>query len=349
MGGGSKLEQTNTAQAGPAFQGGMNTAGTAQQLGTQYNQQQQQLYEMLWGSPASATGTTGGAGGGTRGAVASMLDPSKLNVSSPTGVFGLQNTRANEAAAKQYASNAGDIKQRAANAGFGPGTPAGFVQNQLNQNARSLADTRGSNFLNSTTNQYDASLANFWKAANLASGGAGTAQQGALGGTGTAANVYNNLYGTAGHGNVVPPSGTLNALIGAGGTVGAAAVCCVAGTKVKMANGSGKSIELLVVGDEVASADGGKDLVTGLTETVRLTLRLATSSGHSLECSYEHALLRPSRGYVNAHESLDEEVMTGTGTAVVNRVEVGHRTLVYSPELSRTHTYLANGLWSEGW
>jgi hypothetical protein len=337
MGGGSSVKQTNAAQAAAANAGATAAANNSTALSQQYNTQQQQQYNNLFG----ANGKSGSVGG--------FLDPSKLNVTSPTGVYALQKTGADQVAAKQYGQNAANITSAAQQAGFGPGTPSGFVQDQQNRNARSLADTRGTNFGNAVSNQYNDALSNFWKAAGMSQAQGTAAQGGALQGNNTAASTYGNLYGTAGQGHVVENSNLLGNMIGAGGQVGAAAVCCVAGTKIRMVDGTDKPVELLVVGDEVLSADGGRDLVVGITEVMRATLRLATTSGHKLECSYEHALLRPSRGYVNAHEALDEVVMTDGGVTVVSRIEKAQHTLVYSPQLSRTHTYLANGLWSEGW
>jgi hypothetical protein len=135
MGGGQKVQQTNTAQATQANANSNQAAAGAQKLSNQFSGQQRQLFNNLWGG--------GGTGGG--GAVGSMLDPSKLNVTSPTGVYATQNTNANDAAAKQYAANKANITSNAAQSGFGPNTPAGFVQQQQNQNANALADTKGSN------------------------------------------------------------------------------------------------------------------------------------------------------------------------------------------------------------
>jgi hypothetical protein len=334
MGGGSKVQQSNPAQAAAANAGATASANNSTALSNLYSSQQQQLFNSLYGKG---------------GAVSGMLDPSKLDVSKPTGVYALQNTNANQAAAKQYENNAQAIGRNAAQSGFGPGTPSGFVADQQNRNARGLADTQGQNFLASTTNQYQDALNNFWKAANLEQGASNASGVGALQGNSTAANTYSNLYGTAGHGNVTQNSNVLGNLIGAAGTVGGAAVCCVAGTRIRMADGSEKPVEELQVDDVVASADGGVEKVVGLKQAVRNVVRVRTFGDHEVTCSYEHAFLRPSRGYVDARDSHEELVMADKCVTLVSSVEKVGSALVFSPELSRTHTYLANGLWSEGW
>src|ERR1700693_2858945 len=100
MGGGQSVKQNNPVQAA--------AANTASGLSSQYNTQQQQQYNNLFGAD------------GKSGAVSPFMDPKALNVSSPTGVYALQNTGANQAAASQYAANKQAITSNAQQAGFGP-------------------------------------------------------------------------------------------------------------------------------------------------------------------------------------------------------------------------------------
>lgn len=260
MGGGVK--QTNPAQATAANSGATTAANNATNLSNKFSGQQQQLYNNLWGTPATPAtpgtpGTPGStalsnpgaaglwrmAGGdpnagrgtpatpgtpgspGTPGALTGFLDPSKLNVTSPTGPYGLMFTQQKEQLAKGYQDADAATKRNLAQSGFGPGTPSGFAANLSAQNARGLADSTGSAYAGATNNSYQDALANFWKSADLASGGSTAAGQGALAGNNTAAQTYGNLYGTAGHGNVTPGiGGIIGSGLSAGGTMGSAAI-----------------------------------------------------------------------------------------------------------------------------
>lgn len=338
MGGGSKVKQTNEQQAAAANAAATGAATQAQNQGNIFSAQQQQLYNLLYG---------GGSGGG-KGVVGGMLDPNSLNVTKPTGVYALQNTNANTAAAKQYAANAGNIKTAAAQAGFNPATtPAGFTQDQLNQNARALADTRGTNFANATNQQYQDALANFWKAANVTAGGAATTGGQANQATGTAANTYANLYGTAGHGNVTQNSNLLGNTIAAGGQVGAAAMCVAAGTMVRLSPDVVTEIEELAPGDAILGIEGPIRIIAPLECAEVPCLRLLTEAGLELFCSPSHTLLRPTHGYVRAKDALGEEVLTWEGKTRVIDVEPQGPMRVVSLQVDGSHTYCTGGIWSE--
>jgi hypothetical protein len=370
MGGGQKVQQTNKAQAAAANAGATAAAGQATDLSKLYSSQQQQLYNQLWGSPSSSGGTSSG------GALSKMLDPSSLNVTSPTGVYALQKTNADTAAAKQYGQNASDITAAAQQAGFGPGTPTGFVQDQQNKNARSLADTRGSNFSTATTNQYQDALNNFWKAASAAQTGSQAAGSGALSGNSTANQTYANLYGTAGHGNVVQSANYLSPILGAAGTVGAAALgpggiagqaaaqgasgsasCCAEGTLIRTGPKEFTPIEKLFEGARVFGLPENDDdplviwrpLAFAMKPCVRITTRELDfpTEGHELICSTDHTLLLPGGGYVTAKESLNCSVRTRGGAEKVIAVEeVGERRVVRL-HLDAPHVFESNGLLSE--
>lgn len=349
MGGGQKVKQTNPQQAAAANAGATTSATAAQALGNQFNSQQQQLYNMLWGAPGNSGG--GAVGGAQRGALSSFLDPKSLGVSSPTGVFALQNTAANNAAAKQYENNAGSIKTELAQQGFNPATtPSGFGADLLARNARALADTRGQNFLTSTTNQYQDALNNFWKAAQMTGQGAATGGQLANQATGTAANTYANLYGTAGHGNVTQNSNLAGNLIGAAGAVGASAVnpaCVAEDTLIRMASGDWKKVQELEIGHIVLGLEAEECRVMRTTSSVGTTLKLVTDNGHTLQCSESHTLLVPGGGYVRAKDALGQKVMTMSGPAKIEAIERTGCGTVWMVELSGRHIYLSDGIWSE--
>jgi len=168
-----------------------------------------------------------GAAGGTGGALTGFLNPANLNVTSPTGPFAGAFTNDKTQLARTSAQNAENIKSQAAQSGFGASTPSGITADQLRANNSDLANNVGNAFTTETGNAYQAALNNFWNAANAAQGGAATAQSGALGGTGAAGSLYNNIYGRSLGQNTQSNSGAmgvLSPLIGAGGTVGAAAM-----------------------------------------------------------------------------------------------------------------------------
>ncbi len=345
MGGGQKVQQTNSAQATAANAGANTAAQGASALSNLFSGQQQQLFNSLYGPS---------------GAVSGMLDPSKLNVTSPTGVYALQKTNADTAAAKQYALNAGNITRSAAQNGFGPGTPAGFTSSMQQQNANALADTRGSNFSTATTNQYQDALKNFWNAANLTSSGAATAGQGALAGNSTAGNIYSNLYGTAGHGNVVQNSNWLSPILGAAGTMGGAALgnggaltsaCCAEGTLIRTGPKEFTAIEKLFEGARIFGLPENDDdpllIRRPLAFAMKPCVRIKTDGGQELICSTDHTMVLAGGGYAIAEESLDCSVRTRSGVVKVVEVEtVGIRRVVRL-HLEAPHVFESNGLLSE--
>lgn len=189
MGGSSG--KTNRGIALTGATGAEGAASNLTGMGAENNAQSNQLYNTLWGAPSGSGGTSSG------GALSGFLDPSKLNVTAPTGNFAIANTTANENAEKASQNNAESIKQSASNAGFGANAPAGFTQDQLNQNQRALADTEGQNFNTNTQNSYQAALNNFWNSANMANSTSNTKQAQAGTDTSNAGSIYNNLYGTS--------------------------------------------------------------------------------------------------------------------------------------------------------
>ncbi|HWY05305.1 MAG TPA: hypothetical protein VNY24_00490 [Candidatus Acidoferrales bacterium] len=352
MGGGQKVQQTNPAQAAAANAAATQSAQQATALSQQYGTQQQQQYNNLFGTD------------GKSGAVGSMLDPSKLNVTSPTGVYALQNTNADRAAATQYGQNAGNITAAAQQAGFGPGTPSGFVQDQQNKNARSLADTRGSNFSTATTNQYQDALNNFWKAAGTSQAQGTAAQGGSLQGNSTANQTYANLYGTAGHGNVVQSANYLSPILGAAGTIGSAALgpggiatqaasssCCAEGTLIRTGLKEFTPIEKLFEGARVFGLPENDDdplvIWRPLAFAMKPCVRIETDEGQELVCSTDHTLLLPGGGYVTAKESLSCSVRTrGRAVKVVAVEDAGERRVIRL-HLDAPHVFESNGLLSE--
>ena len=352
MGGGQSVKQTNPVQAAAANSGATSAANTASGLSQQYNTQQQQQYNNLFGAD------------GKSGAVSPFMDPKSLNVSSPTGVYALQKTGADQASAAQYAANKSNITSDAQQAGFGPNTPSGFVADQQNKNARSLADSRGTNFANATTNQYQDALANYWKAIGTSQQQGTAAQGGALQGNSTANQTYSNLYGTAGHGNVVTSANYLSPILGAAGDIGSAALgpagiatnaavscCCAEGTMVRTGLKEFTAIEKLFEGATIFGLredDENPNLIRRpLAFAMRPCVRIKTDDGRELICSTDHTLLVAGGGYASADESLDRSIRTRDGLVkIVEVTEVGERRVVRL-HLEAPHVFESNGLLSE--
>jgi hypothetical protein len=351
MGGGQSVKQTNVPQATAANAGATSAANTASGLSSQYNTQQQQQYNNLFGA------------NGKSGAVGSQLNPANLNPTAPTGAYALANTAANTASANQYAANKSNITSNAQQAGFGPGTPAGFVQDQQNQNSRALANTTGQNFLASTQAQQANNTSNFWNAANMSQAQGTAAQGGALQGNNTANQTYSNLYGTAGKGNVVTSANYLAPIMGAAGTIGSAALgpagiatnaaasCCAEGTLVRTGLKEFTPIEKLFEGATVFGLrENDEDPIVinrPLAYAMRPCVRIKTDDGRELICSTDHTLLVAGGGYASANESLDRSIRTRDGLVKVVKVtEVGERRVVRL-YLEAPHVFESNGLLSE--
>lgn len=337
MGGGQKVQQTNTGQATASNAGATNAANQGTALSSQYNQQQQQQYNNLFGA------------NGKSGAVSPFMDPKALNVSSPTGVYALQKTGADQASAAQYAQNKSAITSGAQQAGFGPNTPAGFVQDQQNQNSRNLADARGTNFGTAVTNQYQDALSNYWKAIGTSQAQGTASQGGAIAGNNTAAQTYGNLYGTAGHGNVTQSSNLLGNIVGAGGQVGAAEVACVCfGTVIRTDEHILARAENLRLGDHVIGVEGQLAIIKSPEHSEQECVSILTELGIELLCSMTHTLLLPLGGYVKAADAMGVEVRTWPdGKQRVKEVKSIGVMHVVKLELNGSHTYVSNGIFSE--
>jgi hypothetical protein len=353
MGGGQKVKQTNPVQAAAANAGATSTAKTAQGLGDKYSGQQQQLWNQLFGTPGQVGGVSapGGALGG-------FLDPASLNVTSPTGVYKTQNVNADTAAASQAAANSANIKANAAQSGFGANTPTGFVADQQAKNAQALAGQRGTNFSTAASNQYQDALKNFWNAGQMAQTGAETGQQGALAGTGTAAQVYSNLYGTAGKGNVISDPNYLSPILGAAGTIGSAAMgpggvaanaaaCAAEGTLIETDKQIFKPIEELRVGDRVLGVDGRFNRLERPPEVYERDCVEVSAGAKRVIVSTTHAFLAAAGGWIRAGDAEGELVRTANGEERVSHVEPAGTRRVVRLLLDGSHSYRTNGIFSE--
>lgn len=156
-----------------------------------------------------------------QGAITGFLNPSSMNVSSPTGAFGVQyqdQKNQNAQAANQALQS---TNRNLASRGMGS-TPAGFAaandltayQNQANSNQQA--------FQNAVTNQQNQAVNNFWNAANMESNMGNSdinAGNSAMQGSGS---IYDSLYGTSSQQKQNPLLATMGALGALGSGVGGA-------------------------------------------------------------------------------------------------------------------------------
>jgi hypothetical protein len=189
---------------GKASSGALGVAGN---LGTSG----QSLYN-------SGTGTQSRVQNATNG----FLNPSSMNVSSPSGAFAVQyqdeknqNAQAADQALQSTNRNLASRGLGVAPAGFSAANDLTAYQNQANANQQA--------FQNAVTNQQNQAVQNFWNAANLQNGQANTDIQSGLQAQQGAGSIYDSLYGTASQQKQNPILGTLGALGSLGGGVGAAA------------------------------------------------------------------------------------------------------------------------------
>jgi hypothetical protein len=188
-----------------------------QALANQANQSTayaKQAHDLLFGS-----GTTGSTGG----TLSNFLDPNSLNVSAPTGAYGLQYKQAIGNIAKQSNQVQGSLARSYASRGFG-NAPSGFQADQSRQAAEDATSQKGAAFTDLAGKSYQDALSNFWNANNIASGSAATNTNAAISADSAAANNYANLYGTASTPNPSVLGAALGGGLQAGGSVGSAAL-----------------------------------------------------------------------------------------------------------------------------
>lgn len=91
--------------------------------------------------------------------------------------------------------------------------------------------------------------------------------------------------------------------------VGEARGCFVAGSKVKMEDGSVKNIEDIVIGDKVIDAYNTPQSVENtLTYNINENIVvLEMEDGTTIECTYDHKFLTTNRGWVAAGELTEED------------------------------------------
>jgi hypothetical protein len=204
----------------PADAGTMKQASSSS-LALDDKLKQQASQQNDWNSAArqSLFGTPNGSGGFTGGTTSQFLDPSKLNVSGPTGVYGTQYQRASDTIAQGGQQARGALSRTLASRGFGS-APSGFGADQMRKSYLDQADTRGQAFSDYAGKSYQDALENFWRANGALMGEGDTALSASMSQNNAVLGNYANLYSTASQ----PRPTIAGSLIGAAGTLGSAAI-----------------------------------------------------------------------------------------------------------------------------
>ncbi len=146
-----------TGTANSASSGGLSSAATSGTNANNFGTQNSGLFSTLFGTPGGNAST----GGGT---LSGMMNPSSLNISSPTGPYALQYQQAKANNALGTQQNAQAINRQAGNSGFGAGAPAGYTGYLQSQNTQAGNTNAGNLFSQYAGQSYQDALNNFWKA-----------------------------------------------------------------------------------------------------------------------------------------------------------------------------------------
>lgn len=305
---------------------------------TQSTAYAKQAHDTLFGS-----GTTGSSGG----TLSSFLDPNSLNVSKPTGAYGLQYNQAVGNIAQQSQQTQGSLARSMASRGFG-NAPSGFAADQQRQAAEAATTQKGQAFTDLAGKSYQDALSNFWNANNIASGSAATNTNAAIAADSSAANNYSNLYGTASTPNPNPLGSIIGSGLQAGGAVGAAAACPCEDAMILQMDGTEKPIQDCKKGEKWQGFDGQPcELLEDPKRIEKDSVRIyAATNSHS--CSAEHTFILDGGGYEFAHNALGRLVPFGRkdGYRVISSVEDIGLQAVYYVVIGGSHSYRADGFWS---
>jgi len=317
-----------------------------------------QAHDLLFGSgiPQTGSGLAALGGGGT---LTKMLNPASLNVSEPTGAYGLQYQKATENIANQGVQNRGAIARGFASRGFGD-MPAGFVADQSRQELADESNQKGAAFTDLAGKSYADALNNFWNASNIASGSGAANTNAAISADSAAANNYANLYGTAS----TPKPSLLPTLVGgglqAGGQIGAAAACPCEGAMILQMDGTEKPIQACKKGDLWQGIDGESCELLEDPAPVGKESVSVTADKFTTRVSDSHTLILASGGYVYAHAAQGKQVTCGRGSPMdqlsrsllpdeylhVATVEPIGIQIVYMVNIGGSHSYRVDGFWS---
>lgn len=336
MGGGG---QANSGQASQAA--AQQTAASNQDMALSKQNQayQQRLMGMLFGT---------GAKGSESGSMTGFMDPKKLDEANLTGAYKSAYNQGTNQLAKDYSNVRGSLAQSWANRGMGSNsTPSGFQADQERKMGGDLADSRGAAFSDALGKQHGEALNNFWNASNIASGNAASTGSNALAGSGQSGTSSAQLYGTAGQYHPSAFGSIMGSALGAGGQVGAAAMCVTAGMRIMLPGGEWMKAEFLKAGDIILGIDSVGDTVVEVEETKPQPVCDVATMERTVRVSVTHAFERADGGYVCAGSAKNETVNTITGREQIIGVEqLEESQICYHIRVKRSHGYCVEGLWS---
>lgn len=139
-----------------------------------------------------------------------------------------------------------------------------------------------------------------------------------------------------------------DSLINAGISAAGAAVGCAAkASTVLMFDGTRKAIEELILGELLMGADGLPETLLRIEPRIEDTFEVICYNGASSRCSGSHTLARPVPGYVVARDAQGQLLLTEMReSSPVVEVRPCGKDTVFKLFLDRSHTYLADQLWS---
>jgi len=347
MGGGKPRDQSTMTAASTGAQAADASLARQADQSTTFAKQ---AHDLLFGT---GVGTGGGTAATTGGILSKFIDPNSLNVSEPTGVYGLQYKKDIENIANQGEQNRGALSRMWAQKGFGA-APSGFQADQERQQLADQSNQQGAAFTQRAGQSYADALNNFWNATNIASQQGPANTNAAIAADSAAANNYANLYGTA---STPKPPSQMASLLGAGmqggATVGAAAMTCPCeGSMILMQDGTEKPIQNCKKGDLWQGIDGEPCELLALTETEAPCVLIVAGKYRS-NVSDSHTFALSRGGYVYAHAAAGTYVLTGLQTqrdmeeaSTIKSVDDIGRRKVFTPELNGSHSYRCDGIWA---
>jgi hypothetical protein len=285
------------------------------------------------------------ADGFTGGTLSKFLDPHSLDVSGPTGTYGLQYNKAVENIANQSKNARGSLSRYMASRGFG-NTPAGFGADLSRRQESDQVDQQGAAFTDYAGKSYQDSLQNFWRATGTLNGEGDAALSASIAGDSAAAGNYANLYGSASQPRPSPWGSIIGGGLQAGGQVGAAAMCPCEDSRILMHDGTEKMVQELRKGMDLRGIDGRPcPLLEDPRVVVREAVKVGTLEG-STKVSADHTFALPYGGYEFAFKSRALNVRVNEEIATVLEVEELGPQTVYVLEIGGSHSYRADGFWA---
>lgn len=127
-----------------------------------------------------------------------------------------------------------------------------------------------------------------------------------------------------------------------------ASVCPAEGSEYLMADGTGKLVETLRVGDEIAGIDDEPQTIEEIQSAITPIIRVETEDGFVSRSSRVHAFALPHGGFVVAIHALGKKIRTKIGTSRVISVTLDGVARVFNVITDGSHTYRADGIWALG-